>query len=137
VETDDLETEIRHHVELTGLRQAMQAMKTRLEGKYKEKYKLSDAEVSCIMDTSFFANEYVDVIVDAHKRHLTLQEIQALNRFYASSAMVGYRRKQDAIFQDVMDQLDRLTQRKYETFKRLAESSMAKDSHNTGSCPSQ
>lgn len=137
VPTDDIETELRHHVEITGVRDALQAMKARLERKYREHYKLADDEVACVLDTSFFGNDYIEIIIEAHKKHMTLQEVQELNRFFSSGVMAKYKEKQTAIVQDFMQGMDQLAERKFKTFKRLAASSKTDGKENLKACPAE
>src|SRR6266480_4723099 len=116
--TNDIEVELRHHVEISGLREAIQTMKKTLENKYRERYKLTDDELACIIDTSFFGNDYIDIVVEAHKKHLTLHEVQELNRLFSSEVMTNYRKKQAVIVQEAMKGMDQLVERKYKTLKK-------------------
>jgi hypothetical protein len=133
VATNDIETEIRRHVELSGLREAIQSLRARLESKYKEKYKLSDDQLSCVMDTSFFGNDYIDAFVEAHRKYMTLEEVKALNRIYSTDVMLNYRKKQDLILQDFMERMDRLAEHKYKTFQTLT----AQGKSTVQACPAK
>ncbi len=117
--TNDIEIEVRHHLELSGMREMMRAMKARMEQKYRDKYDLTEEELASLVDVSTLGNDFLEVFVEIYKRHLSLEEIRELNRLHSSEIMVTYRKKQMKMIPDLIEETDKLAEKKYKAWKKL------------------
>ena len=135
VPSNDIDLEIRHHLDLIGVPDLTNQMKQHLAQRYREKFHLKDTEIACILDTSFFASEFTEVFVAASKKYLSLQDVQELNKFYSSPVMKHYLQQQSAIAREIFTAMDELGDKKAQSFATLVENSRKQGAEDAAVCP--
>ncbi|MFG0528980.1 DUF2059 domain-containing protein [Pseudomonas sp. yb_2] len=131
----DINIQLRQLIETSGMRASLEAIeKNRLE-QYKAKYKASQEELNCIADVGLQNNQLIDILVEALRKNLSLKDIQELNKFYTSSAMVNYISKQPAITLDMIHGLEEAMARNHRRNIALAGTNRDPKKQTAQSCP--
>lgn len=115
--TNNLDVELGYYLELTGARESLELMKANLEEKYRKKYGLTPEQIACVIDNSFFVDDYYDAVFEAHKKYLTLEDVQQLNGIASTEPMQRYRERNPAILRDLMERLDRVADTSVSRFR--------------------
>lgn len=110
-ESGDINVELRHFIEVSGIRTSFEEMDKIKSEQYRLKYQIPEDTANCLLDFEVKGNEIIEMIVDVMKKHTTLEQVQEMNEFYSTPSMKSYLKEQPAITKDIMDGFDKLYER--------------------------
>lgn len=106
--TDNYETELRHFINVSGTRLALDNMQKQLVHNFKmqlsAQYPEDSEEIKKVMDIALeeaiTLDEMILKMIPVYKNHFTLQEIQELNKFYSTETMQNMIKKLPLLAQE-------------------------------------
>ncbi|WP_395373372.1 DUF2059 domain-containing protein [Marinicella sp. W31] len=106
--TGNFETELRYYFEVSGVRKTIESQAQQMLHNYRESLMDTYPEdshmihemVKAIEEESITVDETIRKLLPAYRAHMTVEEIQELNKFYSTEIMQNMTRKMIALTQD-------------------------------------
>jgi len=129
---DDIEMQLRYYVEISGFRNSLEEMDRVIAEKYRLKHQASELEINCVLDNRIQKEQMIELFVDTFKKHVSLQQIKEMNRFYSTETMKVFNKSSPLVVRDLMAGLDKLHERLYVRNQAIVGALKVDD---TKSCP--
>ena len=121
---DDIETQLRYYVDISGIRKALEEMDKSVAERYKQKYQVSEAEINCMMDIRLQKEQLIELFIRVNKQHVSLKQIKDINRFYSSESMKSFNSLSPIISRDLFIGMSELYERLHIRNRALAGTSI-------------